>query len=67
MSRIEKPLLTKSQVAELLAVSNRTIDRLVAAGKLQPIRIGRSCRFSHQQLDSLLNSSIARGFFRVRA
>jgi len=38
-------LLTTAQVAELLAVSDRTIKRLAAKRSLRCVRIGRSVRF----------------------
>jgi excisionase family DNA binding protein len=38
-------LLTTAQVAELLAVSERTIKRLVARRGLRCVRLGRSLRF----------------------
>ena len=38
-------LLTTAQVAELLAVSERTVKRLVGRGGLRCVRLGRSLRF----------------------
>jgi excisionase family DNA binding protein len=37
-------LLLRSEAAQLLRVSGRTIDRLVAAGELTVVRIGRQVR-----------------------
>ncbi len=39
-------LLTSSQVAEQLAVSVRTVERLVERGELVATRVGRSLRFT---------------------
>jgi excisionase family DNA binding protein len=41
-------LLTTAQVAELLAVSERTVKRLVAGHRLPCVRIGRAVRFDYQ-------------------
>jgi excisionase family DNA binding protein len=40
-----EPLLTLPQVAEFLAVSERTVKRLAAKRSLHCVRIGRSVRF----------------------
>lgn len=42
------PLLTPSQVAELLSVSSRTVTRLAANGELPGLRIGGQWRFREQ-------------------
>jgi excisionase family DNA binding protein len=41
----EDPLLTKSETADLLRMSLRTIERLASAGKLTKIKIGGCVRF----------------------
>ena len=48
-----KPLLIDSrQVGELLNLSTRTVWRLLSAGKLpQPVRIGRSVRWSRSDIE----------------
>lgn len=43
-------LLTLSQVAERLAVSRRTVQRLIDAGELRPVRFGRSVRLTEREL-----------------
>ena len=50
-------LLRKRQAAEELQVGERTLDRLVQAGAITPVRIGRSVRFSKEGL---------RGFIKAR-
>jgi len=46
-------LLTKTQVAELLAVSRRTIDRMVTAGTGPPMVVLPSGRRRWRKLDVL--------------
>lgn len=48
-------LLRKKQVAEMLACSLRTVDRLVNAGKLSRVRILGGIRFRLSQVQSLMN------------
>ncbi len=47
-------LLTVQDVAERLNVSTRTVRRLVAAGRLPCIRIGRSLRFDPVSVDQVV-------------
>jgi excisionase family DNA binding protein len=42
---VSEKLLTRSQVAELLSVSVRTVDRLRAEGLLPAVRVLTSVRF----------------------
>lgn len=52
-------LLTKKQLATVLGVSTRTIDRLRAAGmKLGETKLGRIVRFRQSEADKM----VARGF-----
>jgi excisionase family DNA binding protein len=37
-----KRYLTKAQVAELLGVSKRTVQRWIASGRLRAVRLGRN-------------------------
>jgi excisionase family DNA binding protein len=48
-------LLTVPDVARLLQLSERTIRRLIAAGALDVVRIGRSVRIRRNDLSSLLS------------
>lgn len=43
-------LLTIDAAAEALSVSTRTVRRMIEAGYLQPVRIGRALRFSAADL-----------------
>ena len=48
-------LLRKSQVAEMLACSLRTVDRLVNAGRLTRVKILGGIRFRLSQVQCLMN------------
>lgn len=43
-------LLTLNTVAERLAVSRRTVQRLIDAGELRPVRFGGSVRVTEREL-----------------
>ena len=45
VNRLEQALLTIGEVARLLQVSEKTVRRWVAAGKLPCLRAGRVLRF----------------------
>lgn len=54
---IEPRLLTKRQAADYLSTSRRTVERLVAAGLLLPVRLGqRQVRFHREELDLFIES-----------
>lgn len=48
-------LLRKRQVAEMLACSVRTVDRLVNAGRLTRVKILGGIRFRLSQVQTLMN------------
>lgn len=50
------PLLTKKQVAEILAVSIDAVDRYCAAGKLTYVRIPSGKRFDPQDIERFIES-----------
>ena len=50
-------LLRKKQVAERLACSLRTVDRLVAAGRLLPVRLLGGVRFRFSEVQSLMKGT----------
>lgn len=55
---IPPPLMTKRQVAELLQYSTRTIDRMVSAGLLPKLKLGkRSVRFRRRDVLPLLEGA----------
>lgn len=43
-------MLKKCEVAEVLRVSPRTVDRLIASGELPSVKIGGSRRIQHEAL-----------------
>ncbi len=47
-------LLKKPQVARLLQLSTRTVDRLRAAGKLPSFKLGRAVRFREDDVEKML-------------
>ena len=48
-------LLTRAEVARYLRVSDRTVSRLIRAGKLPASRIGRAVRIRQSDLLNMLN------------
>jgi excisionase family DNA binding protein len=57
-SKSDKPtvlqLLTKKEAARLLACSSRMIERLVASGKLTPVRIRGAVRFRLSDIEQII-------------
>jgi excisionase family DNA binding protein len=51
------PLLTAAQVAEILNVNLRSVRRLIKAGKLPIVRIGRAVRIRPETLAALIEQS----------
>ena len=49
-------LLTFDEAAEMLGIGRTSLYRLVWAGRLTPVRIGRSVRFSCAQLEVFVSS-----------
>jgi excisionase family DNA binding protein len=55
------PLLTVAEVADLLRVSSMTVYRLIRAGDMPAIRVGKNYRIDQRELDGFL----ARGTVQV--
>ena len=51
-------MLTREDTAAYLAVSKRTLDRLVQAGELPTYRIGGHRRFRIEDIDSFVASKM---------
>lgn len=49
--------MTVSEVAEVMRVSKMTVYRLIHAGELPAIRVGKSFRVPQSALSSMLDSS----------
>jgi excisionase family DNA binding protein len=47
-------IYTAAQVATMLQVSTRTVERLVTQGRLPAVRMGRRWRITHAQLQAYL-------------
>lgn len=50
-------LLRKRQVAEMLACSLRTVDRLAAIGRLKRVKILGGIRFRSSEVQAMMNGS----------
>ena len=47
-------LLSKREVAEILSISVRSVERLVARGIIRKIKIGGSIRFRQCEIEKLM-------------
>ncbi len=54
------PLLTVNEVSQALRVSNMTVYRLIKAGELPALRIGKNYRIRQDDLDGYLSSGVVR-------
>lgn len=52
--RVVDRLLKKKVVAERLSISKRTLDRMVAAGKIEKIFVGASPRFRESDVSRIV-------------
>lgn len=62
---IDETFLTTEEVLEYLQVNLRTVYRLIKAGKIPAVRVGRQWRFRKRDIDSWLDSQRARGSSRT--
>jgi excisionase family DNA binding protein len=46
--------MTKAQVSSRLLLSIRSVDRLLATGKLQAVKLGRAVRISTESVDRFI-------------
>ncbi len=58
---IDETFLTTEEVLEYLQVNLRTVYRLIKAGKIPAVRVGRQWRFRKRDIDGWLDSQRARG------
>jgi len=58
---MDETFLTTEEVLEYLQVNLRTVYRLIKAGKLPAVRVGRQWRFRKADLDAWLDSQRPRG------
>lgn len=55
MAGFGEPLLTVGEVANLMRVSNMTVYRLIKAGQLGAIRVGKNYRIRRSDIDKYLS------------
>src|ERR671910_2673913 len=58
---IDESFLTTDEVLEYLQVNLRTVYRLIKAGKIPAVRVGRQWRFRKRDIDAWLESQRPRG------
>lgn len=61
---IDETFLTTDEVLEYLQVNLRTVYRLIKAGKIPAVRVGRQWRFRKRDIDAWLDGQRARGTAR---
>ncbi len=54
----EQRLLTVAEVADVLRVSNMTVYRLIKAGQIGAIRVGKNYRIPQADLDDYLEGGV---------
>jgi excisionase family DNA binding protein len=64
---MEETFLTTEEVLAYLQVNLRTVYRLIKAGKIPAVRVGRQWRFRKRDIDAWLDSQRARGTGRTAA
>jgi len=64
---IDETFLTTEEVLEYLQVNLRTVYRLIKAGKIPAVRVGRQWRFRKRDIDAWLDSQRPRGGTRGAA
>src|SRR3989338_3495027 len=62
---IDETFLTTEEVLEYLQVNLRTVYRLIKAGKIPAVRVGRQWRFRKRDIDAWLDSQRPRGGTRA--
>jgi excisionase family DNA binding protein len=62
---MEETFLTTEEVLEYLQVNLRTVYRLIKAGKIPAVRVGRQWRFRKRDIDAWLDSQRPRGGARA--
>src|SRR3954462_8810877 len=63
----DEGFLTTEDVLDYLQVNLRTVYRLIKAGKIPAVRVGRQWRFRKRDIDAWLESQRPRGAGRPRA
>jgi excisionase family DNA binding protein len=55
VAQLGEPLLTVGEVAAIMRVSNMTVYRLIKAGQLSAVRVGKNYRIRQRDVDSYLS------------
>ena len=58
---MDESFLTTEEVLEYLQVNLRTVYRLIKAGKIPAVRVGRQWRFRKRDIDAWLETQRPRG------
>jgi excisionase family DNA binding protein len=64
---IDETFLTTEEVLAYLHVNLRTVYRLIKAGKIPAVRVGRQWRFRKRDIDAWLDSQRTRGIGKAQA
>ena len=64
---MDETFLTTEEVLGYLQVNLRTVYRLIKAGKIPAVRVGRQWRFRKRDIDAWLDSQRPRGVVRAAA
>ena len=64
---MDESFLTTEEVLDYLQVNLRTVYRLIKAGKIPAVRVGRQWRFRKRDIDAWLDSQRLRGGARAAA
>ena len=57
LSGLVEPLLTKAEAARLLNVCTRTVDNLVASGRLKLVKLGTAARIDPRDLRAFIDAA----------
>ena len=60
-NKVQTVLLSAEAMAELLSVSVRTVRRMIAAGEIPIVRIGRSVRIRRVDIEALIGRNLTGG------
>ena len=60
-NKVHTVLLSAEAVGELLSVSVRTVRRMIAAGEIPIVRIGRAVRIRRVDIEALIGRNLTGG------
>jgi excisionase family DNA binding protein len=56
---MNRHLISKPEIAKALSLSTRTLDKLVAAGKIPSVRVGTRRLFDPEEVTAALKAGVA--------